>query len=71
MTRQRRRPRDREAWNEHYVKGELPWDSGVVDEHLAEVLARHHIAPGKGLEIGCGTGTNSIWLARQGLGSSR
>jgi 2-polyprenyl-3-methyl-5-hydroxy-6-metoxy-1,4-benzoquinol methylase len=67
MARERRRPRDRGTWNEVYADGELPWDSGAVDVHLAGVLAKHGIEPGKALEIGCGTGTNTIWLARQGF----
>jgi methyl halide transferase len=67
MARARRRPRDHASWNEHYAGGELPWDTGTVDVHLAGVLARHGIEKGKALEIGCGTGTNTVWLARQGF----
>ncbi len=33
----------------------------------AGLFPGHGIGPGKALEIGCGTGTNSIWLARQGF----
>lgn len=67
MARAPGRPRDRETWNERYLDSQLPWDTGVVDVHLAGVLARHGIEPGKALEIGCGTGTNTIWLAKHGF----
>ncbi len=62
-----RPPTDRESWNQIYAEHDLPWDTGAVDGHLPDVLARHAIPPGKALEVGCGTGTNSIWLARQGF----
>src|SRR5687767_12686946 len=52
-------------WNASYAGGELPWDTGVPDENLIEVA--RHIAPGRALEIGCGTGTNALWLSQQGF----
>lgn len=35
-----------------------------VDSHVAEIAAR--LAPGRAVDLGCGIGQNSIWLARQG-----
>ncbi|MGC4116812.1 MAG: class I SAM-dependent methyltransferase [Myxococcales bacterium] len=67
MARAGGRPRDSQTWNEVYSESELPWDSGVVDVHLAGVLERHGIEPGKALEVGCGTGTNTLWLAQHGF----
>jgi ubiquinone/menaquinone biosynthesis C-methylase UbiE len=67
MKEKKRRPTDSTSWDKRYVEGELPWDSGKPDEHLSGVIEAYSIKPGKALEIGCGTGTNSIWLAQHGF----
>lgn len=50
-------------WNQHYVAGNAPWDSGLVSKELIRVLDTEKIAPGRAVELGCGTGTNAIYLA--------
>lgn len=67
MSARRSRRKDPARWDQRYAEGDLPWDSGRPDGHLQTVIEEHGIAPGKALEIGCGTGTNAIWLARQGF----
>jgi len=67
MTDERPPLRDRAHWDQRYIDGDLPWDSGKPDLHLQRVLDDYSIKPGKGLDIGCGTGTNVIWLAEQGF----
>ncbi len=52
-------------WNESYREGNLPWDTGRPSSELQRVLRQHAIQPCRALEIGCGTGTNSVWLAQQ------
>ena len=55
-------------WNERYASGEpLPWDSGTPDPMLVALIESGAIAPGRTLEVGCGTGTNSIYLAERGF----
>lgn len=54
-------------WNARYAAGELPWDSGLPSRELANVLQEYEIPPGRALELGCGTGTNAIWLAQLGF----
>jgi SAM-dependent methyltransferase len=54
-------------WNDSYRDGNLPWDTGVPSEELQSVLRQHKIQACRALEIGCGTGTNSVWLAQQGF----
>lgn len=56
------------SWNEGYASGDpLPWDTGTPDPLLVETVESRVIAPGRTLEIGCGTGTNAIYLAQHGF----
>jgi methyl halide transferase len=54
-------------WEQSYQSGDLPWDSGHPSSELQRVLGAERIATGLALELGCGTGTNAIWLAQQGF----
>lgn len=54
-------------WNQRYVEENAPWDSGVPSVHLQRILKDHAISPSRMLEVGCGTGTNAIYLAEQGF----
>jgi SAM-dependent methyltransferase len=54
-------------WNDRYRDGSLPWDTGRPSSELQRVIGQHAIEPCRALEIGCGTGTNSVWLAQQGF----
>lgn len=56
-------------WNERYVSGNVPWDSGHPSTELRRVVEETSELPRSGrlLELGCGTGTNAVYLARQGF----
>ena len=41
-----------------------PWDTGISPPELLEFIQTH--PPGRAIDIGCGTGTNVITLARAG-----
>jgi SAM-dependent methyltransferase len=41
-----------------------PWDSGISPPELMDFINSHN--PGKVLDLGCGTGTNAITLAKNG-----
>jgi len=41
-----------------------PWDSGIVPPEVEEFIRTH--APGRAIDLGCGTGTSSLALARAG-----
>lgn len=56
-----------QEWNQRYVDGNTPWDNNQPDSELIRVLAEHSIAPCRMLELGCGTGTNAVYLAQQGF----
>ncbi len=54
-------------WDDRYKTGETPWDSGEPSKELQRVLSDRNIAPCRALELGCGTGTNAIYLAQRGF----
>lgn len=58
------------AWDERYVEGTqeaLPWDTGEPASELVDYFKSRGSVPASALEIGCGTGTNAIWMANQGV----
>jgi SAM-dependent methyltransferase len=55
------------CWDESYAAGELPWDTGEPEPLLVDFVTSGRIQPARTLEIGAGTGTNSIWLAERGF----
>jgi len=54
-------------FNERYRSGETPWDTGISPpELLAAIENPPEGLPRHMLDIGCGTGTNCLTLARRG-----
>ena len=51
-------------FKEKYKSGDTPWDLGQPDFNLIEVVTGKPIPSCKALDIGCGTGDNSLWLAQ-------
>jgi 2-polyprenyl-3-methyl-5-hydroxy-6-metoxy-1,4-benzoquinol methylase len=47
-----------------YWRRQTPWDTRVTPPEVMEFIAR--TPPGIALDLGCGTGTNAITLARHG-----
>jgi len=47
-----------------YLFRQTPWDTQVTPPEVMDFIAR--TPPGKALDLGCGTGTNAVTLARAG-----
>jgi ubiquinone/menaquinone biosynthesis C-methylase UbiE len=58
---------EQSRWNERYQAGDTPWDTGHPSTELIRTIQEEGIQPSRALELGCGTGTNAIWLAQQGF----
>jgi SAM-dependent methyltransferase len=54
-------------WEVRYRTGDTPWDTGQPSSELQRVIAEEHIRPCRAIELGCGSGTNAVWLAKQGF----
>ncbi|MFC1886878.1 class I SAM-dependent methyltransferase [Thermodesulfobacteriota bacterium] len=47
-----------------YWRGQTPWDTNITPPEVMAFIA--DLPPGRALDLGCGTGTNAITLARHG-----
>ena len=54
---------DSEAWDRRYAERELVWTSQPNRFLVAEVAA---LPPGRALDVACGEGRNTVWLAERG-----
>jgi SAM-dependent methyltransferase len=58
---------DADHWDVQYRAGPLAWETGRPSAELAHVLTEWAIRPCRAIELGCGTGTNAVWLASRGF----
>jgi SAM-dependent methyltransferase len=50
-----------------YRVGFTPWDTGAVPDELREIVeGPAALAPGRALDLGCGTGTQTVYMAGRG-----
>lgn len=54
----------RERMALRYAEGSLPWDQELPPPEVAELAER--LAPGRALDVGCGYGRTSVYLAARG-----
>ncbi len=54
-----------ERYQKRYESGDTPWDIGKPDFNLIQTVTTVAIEPCKALDIGCGTGDNSICFPKK------
>lgn len=54
-------------WNQRYAEQDTPWDTGKPSGELQRILLEQEILPCRALELGCGSGTNAVFLAQAGF----
>jgi SAM-dependent methyltransferase len=57
----------RRRFEDRYQTGDLPWDLERPDANLIRSVELFGIKPCNALDIGCGTGDNVLWLAKNGF----
>lgn len=49
-----------------YLLGNAPWDTGITPPEITQLVEGDHLPAGRAIDLGCGTGTNAIYLAMNG-----
>ena len=58
---------EKKDWDKRYDDKDMPWDTGMPEIVLINLISQWPKGIKRVLEIGCGTGTNAVWMAEQGL----
>ena len=62
--------RHEEGWDKTYHKHrpqDLPWELGKPRESLVKLVNSGRVKPGKALDLCCGAGSNTVYLAEKGF----
>jgi len=52
-------------FDQRYKTGNTPWEINRPDQNLIDFVKENRLPPCRVIDIGCGTGSNLIWLASQ------
>jgi SAM-dependent methyltransferase len=61
--------RENRDWEEIYLRhslAEIPWHSDKPDQELVDLIENEKIRPNSVLDIGCGAGTDALYIASKG-----
>ena len=56
-----------EWWNARYLSADAPWDTGIVPPEVVALIESGEPQPGWALDLGCGSGITSRYLAANGF----
>ncbi len=59
--------RDPDWWEARYLSGDLPWDTGITPPEVVQLVASGMVKAGWALDLGCGSGVTSRFLAANGF----
>lgn len=54
-------------WDVLYLLKRTPWDTGITPPEIVSMIDSGRAKVGRALDLGCGTGTNAIYLTRHGF----
>jgi SAM-dependent methyltransferase len=54
-------------WDILYLLKKTPWDTGITPPEIVAMINSGQVTIGRALDLGCGTGTNAIYLAQHGF----
>jgi len=54
-------------WEWMYLFKKTPWDTGITPPEIAAMIESGKVPIGHALDLGCGTGTNAIYVAQHGF----
>jgi cyclopropane fatty-acyl-phospholipid synthase-like methyltransferase len=54
-------------WDVRYLFKKTPWDTGITPPEIVAMMDSGKVLTGRALDLGCGTGTNAVFLAQRGF----
>lgn len=59
--------RTKEQWEKIYENKRTPWNTETAEPYLSKLVEDGKVKAGRAIDIGCGTGNESIYLATKGF----